>query len=556
MNENSARFGSEERATEPKIVIFIHAALLPRCKNRLIQFFHLFIESKLIHNVFKIFINFVGRDDFPISDLDLLPYSDIFVLNRISDNILDFELPSLSNLYSFSILNQDCKILYIHTKSIGNDINLCIEDQINYMIYFIISKWEYCIQHLNSFSTVGVDLRNEPVLHYSGNFWWANASHIASLPDPFLFKNIDLYPNPLHSERHNQEFWICYNSKQTIHKSLWDCGISCYGRHLQLYPPNFYVNKPFVLNNYLHLSKYNSCNNSFPYLLNNETAYHPIGKYDNIVSYKYGFNVPELFLEQQIIEPFDYNLGKPSIYFVFDNQGLDALAHWIYESFIFYPLLLEVLRIHPDVKILTSNKKKYVKNMFKLFGINSEIVYEITDTNNICFFHPTIGINEDFNLDVPLIKTYLFNYIDYIQTLMVDFGTKYNLVYFPRNTKDNFAYNIIDIQGQENFENAVIEYGGTVVNTFQINNIHLQFISLYNSDFIIVDFGSSSLFNLIFLSGKTIFILNNRGWFDYHYNRFEFNRIHHDIICSKNTVHVINNNESGVISFDDILKFF
>ena len=548
----------------PKIAVFIHAALLNRCRDRLIQFFNIMVESKLIDNIDNLFINFVGEDDFPVSYQDFFPFSDKVVLNRISNNLLDYELPTLSHLYDYSILNPYTKILYIHTKSIGTDINFCIEDQIYYMLFFLISKWQICVEQLNYFNTVGVDLRNDPVLHYSGNFWWASACHIAKLPDPRIFNNLELFPNLFNSARHNPKFWVCYNSNDTIHKSLWDSEISCSDKHFEFYPKDLYINKPFITKNRLHLSKYNSCNDyyndscndSIPYIsTNQQVCYHSFGKYENIISYKYGFNFPKICLEQVIFENFDYNIDQPSIYFIFDNQGQDALAHWVYESFIFFPIFLEVQKIHPNIKILTSNKKKYVKNMFKLIGIDAEIVYDIYDYKNICYFHPTISINSDMKLEITLINTYLFFYIETIQSLLVDFGTKYNLVYFPRNSKDNFAYNIVDILGQDDFEKAIIDFGGTVVNTFQINNIHLQLLCLYNSDIIIVDFGSSSLFNLIFLTGKTIFILDNRKWFDYQYNRLEFNRIHHDIICSNNTVFVIKQNDNGIISFDDIKPF-
>ena len=159
----------------PKIAVFIHAALLNRCRDRLIQFFNIMVESKLIDNIDNLFINFVGEDDFPVSYQDFFPFSDKVVLNRISNNLLDYELPTLSKLYDYSILNPYTKILYIHTKGIGTDINFCIEDQIDYMLFFLISKWQICVEQLNHFYTVGVDLRNDPVLHYSGNFWWASA---------------------------------------------------------------------------------------------------------------------------------------------------------------------------------------------------------------------------------------------------------------------------------------------------------------------------------------------------------------------------------------------
>jgi hypothetical protein len=108
------------------------------------------------------------------------------------------------------------------------------------MLYFLISKWEKCINNLLECDTCGVDLRNEPTLHYSGNFWWSTSNNIISLPNPISFSNLNRYPNPLNSARHNQEFWICYNRNKK-HISMWDCGINVYERHLHRYPKELYI---------------------------------------------------------------------------------------------------------------------------------------------------------------------------------------------------------------------------------------------------------------------------------------------------------------------------
>ena len=114
------------------------------------------------------------------------------------------------------------------------------EDQIQYMLYFLITKWEKCVNALLGCETCGVDLRVAPTLHYSGNFWWSTANNIISLPSPIQFNNLNRYPNQLNSLRHNQEFWVCYN-KNNKHISLWDCGINVYERHLHRYPPSLYA---------------------------------------------------------------------------------------------------------------------------------------------------------------------------------------------------------------------------------------------------------------------------------------------------------------------------
>jgi len=219
-------------------VIFIHIALLDGWYDRLTMYLLLIKSSGLLSKIENIYLCFIG--DLEIDKL----YFTHDILNKIIIKNVDtcltlFEVPTQKILYDFCCDNKDYNVMYIHTKGVGKEINLCIEDWIHYMLYFLVEKHEDVINKLIDFDTVGVDLREEPVLHYSGNFWWAKSSYISSLPDPILFKNINNYPNPLNSERHNQEFWICFNKKQ--HYNMWDCGINCYERHLHRYSIDNYI---------------------------------------------------------------------------------------------------------------------------------------------------------------------------------------------------------------------------------------------------------------------------------------------------------------------------
>ena len=225
-----------------KNTIIIHAAILEKCKERILQYLNIIKNSNLINFVDSIFICFVGDNELPIKESDITNYNykNNIKLIKLSNKLSDYEIPTLNFLYNFCIQNQKNNVLYLHTKNVGKEINYCIEDQIEYMLYFLISKWEKCINNLLECDTCGVDLRNEPTLHYSGNFWWSTANNIISLPNPISFSNLNRYPNPLNSARHNQEFWICYNrNKKQI--SLWDCGINVYERHLHRYPKELYI---------------------------------------------------------------------------------------------------------------------------------------------------------------------------------------------------------------------------------------------------------------------------------------------------------------------------
>ena len=210
--------------------IFIHAAILDKCKKRIIQYLDIIKESNLNNNVKFIYICFIGLEEIPLSELDIAEYNhnNQIKMIKLSNNLTDYELPTLNFLYNFCLINPTYNVLYLHTKNVGKEINICIEEQIEYMLYFLISKWEFCIKTLVTHDTCGVDLRKEPTLHYSGNFWWSRADNIISLPSPIEFNNINKYPNPLNSIRHNQEFWVCYNKNNKKYISVWDCNINVY----------------------------------------------------------------------------------------------------------------------------------------------------------------------------------------------------------------------------------------------------------------------------------------------------------------------------------------
>ena len=222
--------------------IFIHAAILDKCKERIIQYLDIIKDSKLINNVTVIYICFIGSEQIPISSNDISEYNNNLNIEiiKLSNNLSDFEVPTLNFLYEFCLLNPTHNVLYLHTKNVGKQINLCIEDQIEYMLHFLVNKWHTCVENLNNYDACGVDLRDQPTLHYSGNFWWSRSSNIVSLPSPIEFNNIIKYPNPLNSQRHNQEFWICHNNKNKKYISLWDCKINVYERHLHRYPKVLY----------------------------------------------------------------------------------------------------------------------------------------------------------------------------------------------------------------------------------------------------------------------------------------------------------------------------
>ena len=224
-------------------VIFIHAALLSGVESRLQQYLSAISESGLVDPLTTIYIVYVGPGNIPeVSTLTSCPrVSAKIVQNKMSEDLTSHELPTHWIIYTWCqsmrehISLSQLRILYLHTKHVGKEPNPCIEDQVEYTLYFLVHQWRDCLSALDrGYETAGVDLRDTPTLHYSGNFWWSTGAHIASLPNPVEYSVVQ---NPLNSRRHNQEFWICSPKRRESHFCIHDCGIDVYSRHLVRYEP-------------------------------------------------------------------------------------------------------------------------------------------------------------------------------------------------------------------------------------------------------------------------------------------------------------------------------
>lgn len=105
--------------------------------------------------------------------------------------------------------NSEYKVLYFHQKGLKDVCNLNVRDWRLMMEYHLIHRWRECIDLLCEYDCVGVNWLSECFLgkypHYSGNFWWANASYIRTLNHSYLNNNLNIPPilNCLH-----KEFWI------------------------------------------------------------------------------------------------------------------------------------------------------------------------------------------------------------------------------------------------------------------------------------------------------------------------------------------------------------
>ena len=132
-------------------------------------------------------------------DRELFNVPDKVVVYYNSKEYWNTEKETLLNLRQFCKENPDYKVLYFHTKGASKD-SIDVSSWRLMMEYFVIDKWKECIDYLNDFTTVGVQMcrvghsiypdgtikEENPTIVYAGNFWWANASYINTLRTKYI----------------------------------------------------------------------------------------------------------------------------------------------------------------------------------------------------------------------------------------------------------------------------------------------------------------------------------------------------------------------------------
>jgi hypothetical protein len=292
-----------------------------------------------------------------------------------------------------------------------------------------------------------------------------------------------------------------------------------------------------------------------------EASHHPYILMENLKDYRYQSCVANLYTERY--EGCASSASSAAIdnekthYWIIDSAGEFALAHWIYEAFIFIPILIELNKYaanaakaakaaKADIKIMTKNPKKYVKSMLRFFGIKNEVVGKIDNYNNYCYFPKVYSMNTSQHIETDeYYNLYLNLYISYIQRNVPSIES-INLVFLPRNTIDNYEPNDRIIANTDKIKEIVIENGGTVLDTYALNNIKYQFAIINNADILILDYGSSVFLNCIFLKNKKIYIIDNLNQAQQHH-RFSINNFLYNKITSNNDVRIITSGDLSII---------
>ena len=153
---------------------------------------------------------------------------------RVNADKRDYEMPTLIRLKEFCDQStEETYVLYIHHKGVTHPDNPCVSDWRTLMTFFMIDNWKMAIKFLNDgYDTVGVNYRQNPNPHYSGNFWWTKSSYVKrlqelTLPSCVNYKSqLDLkllYPEV---HRFDSEMWVC--SANPNAKCVHESGVNHY----------------------------------------------------------------------------------------------------------------------------------------------------------------------------------------------------------------------------------------------------------------------------------------------------------------------------------------
>lgn len=132
---------------------------------------------------------------------------------------------------------------YVHSKGIthwGTSNESYIIDWIKFLVYWNIEKWKIAYKMLDLYDTYGCNAIEN--LHYSGNFWWANGSHV---------KNLPVYINDYYTAT---EDWICIKNDKMF--NIYSSGLQGFGHYSTnlsedsyKIPDDFDIMAYFIINN-------------------------------------------------------------------------------------------------------------------------------------------------------------------------------------------------------------------------------------------------------------------------------------------------------------------
>jgi hypothetical protein len=214
-----------------KMYLYIHITCLHHYKDIFNTIMDKMKKSGLYDQVEKIRIVLIHETD---PDQEWYNDSKIEIIHRAplgtyeSETINRIDVPD------------DCPVLYLHSKGVTKPHIKQIYDWTEMMLYYLIEEWRLCVEGLNEYDTVGVNLHYKPIqdysgnyVHYSGNMWWTKGKHLKRIGKLYARNYLDA------------EMYICKSGK---HLGLWNSELNHY---FDFYTPDKYRGKvePYCIKN-------------------------------------------------------------------------------------------------------------------------------------------------------------------------------------------------------------------------------------------------------------------------------------------------------------------
>lgn len=198
--------------------IFFHVAVLGRWSSIYDEVINALEASGILRNA-VLHISVVGEG----FNKDVGRYS----FTHQTNNTAQYEYPTLKMLHEHCKTHEGA-VLYLHTKGATRYAHT-VDHWRNMMLHFTVKKWQTAIHYLHEYDAVGCNLQHsQGKQFFSGNFWWAGAKYIKSLPDPNLYI----------SSRVQAEMWIGMNNRarfMNLHASR-------INHYMMPYSPEKYIN--------------------------------------------------------------------------------------------------------------------------------------------------------------------------------------------------------------------------------------------------------------------------------------------------------------------------
>jgi hypothetical protein len=134
------------------------------------------IKSGLLARTERVFIGVVGGEMKPS---DLRPELATKAVISCHPDLKRYEFHTLKMLRDHAE-GREFKAWYMHTKGASRK-DEGVKKWRNLMEYFVIDKFEHCIQKLSLCDGCGTNLRTEK-RYFAGNFWWSKSSYLSRLP--------------------------------------------------------------------------------------------------------------------------------------------------------------------------------------------------------------------------------------------------------------------------------------------------------------------------------------------------------------------------------------